>query len=29
MSDEMAVADQTVCHNAQHPSHILLPLIPR
>ena len=29
MSDEMAVAEQTVYHSAQHPSHILLPVVPR
>jgi predicted acyl esterase len=29
MSDEIAVATQTVYHNAKHPSHITLPVIPR
>ena len=29
MSDEMAVARQTVYHDAEHPSHIRLPIIPR
>ncbi|PYQ49328.1 MAG: hypothetical protein DMF78_18595 [Acidobacteria bacterium] len=28
-SDEVKVAEQTVYHDAEHPSHILLPVIPR
>lgn len=29
MSDEIAIADQTVYHTEQHPSHVLLPVVPR
>ncbi len=29
MSDEIAVADQTVYQTAQHPAHVLLPVVPR
>jgi putative CocE/NonD family hydrolase len=29
MSDEIAVATQTIYHDAEHPSHLRLPLIPR
>jgi putative CocE/NonD family hydrolase len=29
MSDEFAVADQTIYHSEEYPSHILLPVMPR
>jgi putative CocE/NonD family hydrolase len=29
MSDEIAVADQTIYHSEEYPSHILLPVMPR
>jgi putative CocE/NonD family hydrolase len=29
MSDEIAVATQTIHHSADHPSHVTLPVIPR
>jgi hypothetical protein len=29
MSDEIAVATQTIYHDAERPSHLRLPLIPR
>ncbi|HEY2941874.1 MAG TPA: CocE/NonD family hydrolase, partial [Vicinamibacteria bacterium] len=28
-TDEVRVAEQTVYHDAEHPSHVLLPVIPR
>ncbi len=29
MTSEMAVAEQTIYHDADHPSAIILPVIPR
>jgi predicted acyl esterase len=29
MSDEIAVADQTIYHSEEYPSHVLLPVMPR
>ena len=29
LDSEIKVAEQTVCHSAEYPSHVVLPVIPR